>query len=423
MNSGWRFFFNRLRQRLWVRPLVFCVLSVGLALLARLADGTGLRQLVLPVAPESLVTLLQVMASSMLVIATFAVGSMVSAYASASSTATPRSFAVVVADDVSQNALSTFVGAFIFSIVALIAIQNDYYAEAGRFVLLALTLFVFGSVIVTFVKWVDSIARLGRLGSTVRLVEASALTALRARWAEPRMGGAPAGEPIPDALTIYAQSIGYVQRVDMATLQACAEADDLEITVTALPGVFAGPGRALATLAPGAGALDEARTAAIREAFVMGVDRTFDEDPRFGLVVLSEIACRALSPAVNDPGTAIDVLGSFVRLFATWGKEPGEDERRAEGEAPRFPRVAVPELQTEDMFDDAFRALAREGAGTIEVMERLIKVLGSLAGLGHPPTQGAAHRYARLALDRASKALTNPEELALLRELAGGVEG
>ena len=58
------------------------------------------------------------MASGMLVMATFAVGSMVAAYASASNTASPRSFSLVISDDSSQKALSAFVGAFIFSTVA-----------------------------------------------------------------------------------------------------------------------------------------------------------------------------------------------------------------------------------------------------------------------------------------------------------------
>src|SRR3546814_6046328 len=57
----------------------------------------------------------------------------------------------------------------------------------------------------------------------------------------------------------------------------------------------------------------------------IGVRRTFEHDPRFGLSVLSEIASRALSSAVNDSGTAIDVLGRGVRSLACWGTfEPHE---------------------------------------------------------------------------------------------------
>jgi uncharacterized membrane protein len=54
----------------------------------------------------------------------------------------------------------------------------------------------------------------------------------------------------------------------------------------------------------------------MRKAFVIGDMRYFDEDPRFGLTLP---ASRALSPAVNDPGTAIQIISSYVRLFSLWG--------------------------------------------------------------------------------------------------------
>ena len=63
-------------------------------------------------------------------------------------------------------------------------------------------------------------------------------------------------------------------------------------------------------------------------AFIVGDDRTFREDPRFGLVTLAEIAARALSPAVNDVGTAIDIVGTFVRLLARWAEPTGDIEVR-----------------------------------------------------------------------------------------------
>lgn len=162
-----RFTLNRLRERLWVRPLIFCLLSIIASLVAKLADGTGLAALVPHVEQSSIETLLTTMAGSMMGVATFSVASMVSAYASASSTATPRSFNLVIADDVSQHALSTFVGAFIFSVVSLTAVMNDFFGIAGLFLLIFLTILVFCFVILTFVRWVDRIARLGRLGSII----------------------------------------------------------------------------------------------------------------------------------------------------------------------------------------------------------------------------------------------------------------
>ena len=115
MTGKIRFFLNRVRERLWVRPLAFCLLSVAGAFLAKMVDNTIIGRFVPEINPESIEKLLSIIAASMLVISTFAVASMLSAYATASSTATPRSFSLVVSDDVSQYALSTFIAAFIFS--------------------------------------------------------------------------------------------------------------------------------------------------------------------------------------------------------------------------------------------------------------------------------------------------------------------
>jgi uncharacterized membrane protein len=85
------------------------------------------------------------------------------------------------------------VGAFIFSIVALTALKNGYYDKAGRFTLFALTIIVFAIGIVMFVKWVDSIARLGRLGTIITKVERATAVSLQRRRKSPTLSGIPAG--------------------------------------------------------------------------------------------------------------------------------------------------------------------------------------------------------------------------------------
>ena len=103
------------------------MLSAWAAISATFADDTDLAQYLPRIAVDSLESLLTIQASTMMVIATFAVASMVSAYASVSTSVTPRAFTLVVADDVSQNALSTFVGAFILIFFALVSTQNGFF--------------------------------------------------------------------------------------------------------------------------------------------------------------------------------------------------------------------------------------------------------------------------------------------------------
>jgi uncharacterized membrane protein len=382
--------------------------------LAKTVDKPEIGKLVPAITLDSIETLLSIISASMLVIATFAVASMVTAYASASSTATPRSFSLVISDDVSQNALSTFIGAFIFSIVALVALKNDYYDKAGRFVLFVLTLIILAVIIVTFVSWVDRIARLGRLGGTIDKVEAATTAALQQRRSTPTLRGVPAGPCRNCGQAIYAGTIGYVQRVDVTALQKFAEKSQVQITVAALPGTFSAPGRALAYVAADSGNLSDIDTSQIAQAFLIGDDRTFDEDPRFGLIVLSEIASRALSPAVNDPGTAIVIIGKFIRLFTLWGEPIEEGDTRT----PDCDRVKVPEISLRDMFDDAFTAIARDGAGIIEVAGRLQKAFKSLASIGDATMRDVAMHHARLALARAENVLELQEDIEVLRKLS-----
>lgn len=412
-----KFLISRLRERLWIRPLTACLFSLLAVFLVKAADHEGFAGVVPSLSPEMIETLLKIIASSMLVIATFAVGSMVNSYASASTTATPRSFPLIVSDDVSQNALSSYIGAFIFSIVALIALLNGYYGVGGLFALFCLTLVVFAVVIVTFVQWVDCIARLGRLGNTITKLEGATAKAFTERQQAPTLGGVPAGSPPEEGRNIFSDIVGYVQRVDVTKLQECGERGDFRVRVTALPGTFATPGQPLVSVMEKNGKTGELDEAGLIAAFEIGDDRTFIEDPRFGLIALAEIASRALSPAVNDPGTAIDIIGTFVRLFVLWGK-PVEE---AQTVPCRCDRVEVPELCLQDLFDDAFTSIARDGAGAVEVGIRLQKAFHALIAIGDPEMAEAAKIQSARALSRAETALTLPEDLSAIRKWSDAV--
>ncbi|PFG52699.1 putative membrane protein [Marinobacter sp. LV10R520-4] len=407
-----RFFFSRIKERLWVKPLVLGVLSVGGTFLAKLADDAGLSGVLPDVTLESVESLLSIMASSMLVIATFAVGSMVAAYASASAGATPRSIPLVIADDVTQNALSAFIGAFIFSIVSLIAVQNEMFDSAGRFAIFVLTLLVFAIVVITFVRWVDRIARLGRVVNTIEQVEKAAGDALDRRRHGPTLGALTASlhQVEGSGVLVYSSTVGYVQHIDLGALQSRAEAHNCRVMVTALPGTFVSAGQPLLRVDKCAdGGVEEEENESetfkpdvFASAFTVSSNRTFEDDPRFGLLALSEIADKALSPGINDPGTAINVIGTMVRLFTIW-QSPLKKERL---QAITYDRVSVPELVIDDLFDDAFTAIARDGAGMVEVSIRLQKAFCALAEAGDKAMAAAAKKHSRMALNRSKHAMS-----------------
>lgn len=404
----------QLRQRLWAKPLLYCLMAVAVSFLARVADYWTFWDVLPEITPDTIETLLTIISSSMLAVATFAVGSMLTSYGSASRAATPRAFALVLADDVSQTALSSFIGAFIFSIVSIVALKTGLYDRGGLFVLFILTLSIFAWVVLTFVRWVDNIARLGRLGTTIDKAEAAAQTSFQARRRRPFLGGIErTDDTVLDGTKIFCDDIGYVQYIDMKKLNQLAKDNELKMMVNALPGAFLTANRPIIILNK-TDEIDDELHAEIIDTFVIGSNRTFDTDPRFGLVVLSEIASRALSPAVNDAGTAIVIVGRFVRLFSAWAKPLAEDEQPD----VEYDRIIVPALCLSEMFDDAFTAIARDGADNVEFGIRLQKAFLALSEFDAPDYREQTRHHSAQALKRAEAALTLPDDFTRLKEVA-----
>lgn len=412
MKEHFLFIFHRLKEKLWFKPLIFCFISISGALIAQVADSTRLHEIVPDIKTESLSELLNIISASMLVVATFTVGSMLSAFSVASNTATPRSFKLITADDVSQNALSVFIGSFIFSIVALVALKNGYYGRAGLFTLFIFTLVFFSLVILTFLRWVERISKLGRMGHTIQLIEEATINALKKQLLSPTLNGIAINPNREKGKPLYSKKTGYVQGINIAVLQKIAQKSDAIITINAMPGKFASMDAPLVYLAITNKQSPEINIKAIEQAFTIGNTRYFDEDPRFGIITLSEIASRALSPAVNDPGTAIQIIGSHIRLFCSWNT----DQKLTNSKKEFYDRIAVPEIVISDLFEDAFRPIARDGAANIEVMIRLQKSFQILSKSTNPHIQSSSLHHSYQAFERAKIALKLDADLLLLKE-------
>ena len=412
-----RFLLYSVKEKLWVKPLGFCLLSIFAVFVAKVADGTSLAEHIPEIKPESVETLLSIMASSMMVIATFSAGTMVNAYASASQSSTPRSLSLIISDDVSQNALSVFIGAFIYSAVALTAMTQAFFDEAGLFILFCLTCLAFSIVILTFIRWVDSVARLGRVGSTLLKVERATTRAIKNRIDMPCLGAVPQ-EQIKEQGTyaIYTKQVGYIQLIDIAKLQKSADKNESFINVAMLPGEFVSPERAIAY------SNKKVLSDEIVDAFTIGEARSFEADPRFGFIVLAEIASRALSPSVNDHGTAINTISSITRLMLLWHKPKSETDNSqknsAQHEEFKYDRISLPALNVNDLFDDAYTSIARDGAANIEVAIRIQKSLKTIKACFKDEGTSierdfveAASKLAKQSYERAKLALDYEDDI------------
>ncbi|WP_372972911.1 DUF2254 domain-containing protein [Marinobacter sp.] len=409
------FLINRLRERLWFRPAVFSISSLVAVFAAGWVDGSDLGHWLPDIDRETVETLLSILAASMLVIATFAVGSMVSAYTAAANSGTPRTFNLVLRDDVSQLAHSTFIAAFIFSVIARVSLDEGYFKGDGHFVIFAVALLVFAMVVLVFVYWVDSIARLGLLGPVIDRAERATRVVLEQNRRRPWLGGVAAEGRAPKGFSVLTDTVGYVQEINVEDLQEWATENDARIRIMALPGTFLSPREEMARVWFREATPPELELQKVATCFTVDRDRVFDQDPCLGFVVLSEIAMKALSPAVNDPGTARKVLQTMLRLLDEW-RQPLQ---AGSAETP-FDRVELPAVDVGNLFDGAFTGIGRDGAGTVEVAVALQKTLSVLAASHDRDVAEAALRHSAMALARAEQALSLSQDLEAVRAASPG---
>ena len=402
-----RFKLRQLLQRMWFLPAAFSVVAVLTVIIAYVLARYAPDELPFVLPTNAVLTVLEILASSLLTVAVFALSTVVSAFAGASSATTPRAVPLIAGDLRAQTSISVFIGAFLYSVVGIIGLSAGLYSDAGRLFLFVVTLGVLLLVVTSLIRWIGHISVIGRVSHTIGVVEAETRRALNGMSEHPLLDcrlleSEPSGEPVS------AKKPGYVQHCDADGLQKLAEKNDLTVTVLARPGTYATPVRPLMMIE---GVIDEDLRASLLDCFVLGDQRAYDNDPRFGFIVLGEIAGKAMSASINDPGTAIVVIDTVTRLLLEW-----DDETRSGGND----RVLVAPLVPRDVLVDFYRPLARDGAHIIEVVSRMLKSLETVSAC-KPTFAEAAREMARDTLARDEPAMTAVSDLADLRKVGAWV--
>lgn len=424
----WMKFSNYLRERLWLRPAAFGVLAVIGVILAGIADDTVDLPFISNVDADTIRGLLSILASAMLSVATFSVSVMLAAQVAAISASTPRAFTLVVADSRSQQAISTFIGAFVFSIIAIIALNLGYFERSGRTVLFVITIMLFVWVVGTLAFWIDHVARLATVQSTIAKVTDHTTRHLVLHMTQPGRGATPVHDqagPPSGSVAVASPLAGTIIFIDTDALAEIADDHALSIHLDVRPGELVAYGAPLAHLkSDGTGRENEKEEAErlsshhdrIARLIRIGTDRHECDDPVLAVRILSEIADRALSPGVNDPGTAMDIMDALLHAFDRAAREAAKT-----GEKPAAPRVYMPVVQPETILNAAFGQTARDGAAHVEVAEHLQRILATMQRSLPASWGNAIREQSDRALARAEGALTLPDDLDRVKKAAAQI--
>lgn len=404
---GWKLL--QLSRKLWVRTVAFALLALLSALVAVLLQDLIPASVAGIIGAGAAEKILTILASSMLAVTTFSLSIMIAAFSASTNSVSPRATRLLMEDSTTHNALATFVGSFLYSIVSIILLNTKLYNERGEVVLFITTIVVTALIVITILVWINHLSGLGRVGETANRVEDKAYAALMAFVKEPWHGANPLASlsEVPErAKPFLTQTIGYIQHVDVKAINNWAQANDCRVFIVVRAGVFIDPGRPLMWID---GELPD-NTDSLSKAFSIDDFRSFDQDPRFGLLVLAEIASKALSPAVNDPGTAIEIIGRGMRVLSNWQQPDGKENEIC------YAKVWQLGLDLADLFDDFFTPIARDGAALVEIHIRLQKSFIALAKV-NSQLRIQARRHSEAALARAEQAQTHASDLARLKAL------
>ena len=395
---------RRLKSKLWLRPALASLFSMSVAGFAlwfgRSYDG----RFDIEIDENSLVSLLTIFASSMLSVATFTVSAIVTAASSVSKSTTPRASQFVLSDSKAQLVLSAFIATFIYAIVGILSLRALHFGHAGRFVLFMGLIVIVTFVLIAFINWVDHAIKLGRQGTIISKLSEAALNTMTPEIVGTFGAHSWDGEIPNDCQALYPASYGYVVGVDVITLQQQAEKANVHIIVATRPGEVADRTTPIAYITP-AQAADGNLLQLVENSIALDTKRHPEEDMRYNLLNLAETADRALSPSINDPGTAINIMNIQMQILARWA------EIHSQGDCFNVvhDRISVLPITAEELVNDSFTPIARDGASIVEVGVRLQKILQALMRIGDEDLTEAAQNMSKTALELANKALISGE--------------
>ena len=369
-----KMWWNNPAGNLWVMPAVGAIFATVWSLIA-----TASRYFIDPdqvpdISIEAVENLLDIISSSMLAVTTFSLSIMVAAFASASSSGTPRAYSLMMSDDNTRLAIASFISAFIYAVIAKIALALGYYGPSGRFILFVSTILVLMYLIYTLIRWVQTLSQLGTLTTTIGKIEAVAKRSLAQFRHQPDMGARGIKPDTNPVFSVHSECTGYFNNFNIVGLNQLAKEQGLHLHIHQMPGKFIDPLTTLVDVYSN-DPLDLEQQKKLQDTIldhmIIETNRSFLQDPRFGVLVMSEVGQKAMSAAINDVGSGISAINALTRVIID--SQPEEDMPRLD-----CPYISIKIFDIREIIYSTFAPMARDCSTNLELNQRLLKCLSMI---------------------------------------------
>ena len=230
------------------------------------------------------------------------------------------------------------------------------------------------------------------------------------------------GEPLrpnPSEVAVSSHDSGYIRFIDTRRLVALAKHHHVSIRVLRRVGQFVPAGIPLMMVSKG-NRLPREGTAELQAAFDIGPTRTLQQDVEFGVLQIVDVALKAISPAVNDPTTAITCVDQLSRILIRFAsREPPEELLY---DPPGIVRASIRWIHFERLLEAAFEQIRMYSKTDVAVSLRLLRALGDIAASTPDP------EFRRVLVEHGTRVVTGcaerlgEEELIALRARQASLE-
>ena len=376
---------HRLWQPFWVLPALCCVVAFALGAILPEVDGAFVsgNVLVFGGGPDGARSLLSAIVTSMISVTGLVFSITVVSLQLASSQFSPRVLRTFLDSRVTQLTLGLFAGTFLYSLVVLRSVRGDSDVPAfvpqlsvtGAFVLVVASVGMF----VVYIHHITNSIRVVTIISAVGDETRSLIARLKDGDDDESRRDPKLGEP---TRVIASSGHGVVTEVRRQALVRRAQHSGAVLEVLPAIGDFVASGMPLVAVHGDQGNGDELDDAAVRDAVRLEPERSMQEDIGFGFRQLVDIAERALSPGINDPTTAIQVIDQLHDLLRSLAVQPDPGHVHTDGDGQ--PRLVVRRVPFAGVLRLAVEEITHYGRDAVRIRARLSDMLDDLASVASP---------------------------------------
>jgi uncharacterized membrane protein len=323
--------------------------------------------------------ILSVIATSIMTVVSIVFAILLMTLTLASMQFSPRILISFVRDQGTQWTLGIFLGTFSYCVAALPAARSMPHPFAPVLTVLGAMLLALVSVgwLLFFIHHISHSISVNHIVDRIaNETEAVIDTLMPYSRTTPYQSPPPVFLPREPEFPILNEVSGYIRFIDTKRLLAFARLHHLRVRVTRRVGHFVPAGVPLLMVSRRT-RLDRLRAVDLTGAFDIGPMRTLQQDVEFGVIQIVDIALRAISPAVNDPSTAISCIDQLTRILIRWvDRFPPESVLVG---PPHVVRVVLPWIDLEGLLDTAVEQIRAYATTDAAVSLRLMRLLHDVA--------------------------------------------